>query len=610
MLNLYKPIVLTLMLMVILTPGGMTSWAADNAFDIRGTLPWHNFLSGPTTWDFEEYKDYLDWMSAMGMNFVGFHCYTGGAERYVNYVEPLIRVEYKGILPPAFLDTSVTARWGYRPLETDDFFFGTRRPFRRDVFGAECAVRARDQEDRYRRAQDLMNRVMDYAHRKEMKFCIGFEFGIYPPEFFSVLPPGSMIYNPYLPDPLHPANIELLDLYISDILEKYPDIDYMWFWLQELYNPSDQFRAPPQFSEFYKKNEHYFSDIEDVMTRFYGVWSMAYIQKAHSILKKKAPTVRMAISGWGGDHQLPPLLPGLDKAVPKDIIFACLNKNQGWDPQPAVMGELKERDVWVIPWLEGDRRLWHPQPRVSLLAEQIGLAHNQGVDGVIGIHWRTEDIRANFEAMALMTKNPPAVDGIRLMTDEEKETITSAFYQAWCERRFGRRVGPALTPFFTRFDCEQIWAPRRGGVESPEYYPYTPNWGFMTEEIKNETETFLEKASEWRKLELDKEHLENLDYLVNTLKFILLLHETGVKLQPAYNWRWDVLLDDPSLHGQIISQRNDCLKGLQEAPVEDLFETYALRIRSQGERGVLSSMNQKLGLLYRDLNQFFEKHPF
>ncbi len=94
-------------------------------FAIRGTIPWHNFLSGPTVWNEEDYRAYLDDMAARKFNFVGFHCYTGGAERYAPYVEPIIRMEYRNVVPVAGFDTSLTARWGYRPMPIRDFAFGT-----------------------------------------------------------------------------------------------------------------------------------------------------------------------------------------------------------------------------------------------------------------------------------------------------------------------------------------------------------------------------------------------------------------------------------------------------------------------------------------------------
>jgi hypothetical protein len=55
-------------------------------FEIRGVLPWHNFLSIPTAWNEEDYREYLDECQRQSINFIAFYNYTGGGERYFNYV--------------------------------------------------------------------------------------------------------------------------------------------------------------------------------------------------------------------------------------------------------------------------------------------------------------------------------------------------------------------------------------------------------------------------------------------------------------------------------------------------------------------------------------------
>ncbi|QEC43208.1 hypothetical protein FSB84_16450 [Pseudobacter ginsenosidimutans] len=83
-----------------------------SGFTIRGVLPWHNFLSGPSAWNLEDYRQYLDTCAKAGINFIGFHNYTGGGERYATYVEPMIKMQYRGLTPAASFDNSLTARWG------------------------------------------------------------------------------------------------------------------------------------------------------------------------------------------------------------------------------------------------------------------------------------------------------------------------------------------------------------------------------------------------------------------------------------------------------------------------------------------------------------------
>lgn len=46
-------------------------------------------------------------------------------------------------------------------------------------------------------------------------------------------------------------------------------------------------------------------------------------------LKSKGSRAKLILGGWGGGHQLPSLLKGLDRALPQDIIFSCLNPDLG-----------------------------------------------------------------------------------------------------------------------------------------------------------------------------------------------------------------------------------------------------------------------------------------
>lgn len=582
----------------------MATPARGEAFSVRGTLPWHNFLSGPTAWDIEDYKEYIDEMAGLGMNFIGFHCYTGGAQRYVTYVEPMIRAEYRGVLPAAEFDTSITARWGYRPLTADAFMHDTSKWFSKPVFGSRAATEARTQGERYQMAQSLMRRVMEYAHEKGMKFCMGFEFGIYPPEFFSVVPPESMLGRPYLPDPTHPAHIEILEIYIRDILSAYPGIDYIWFWLQELDQPIGEYGFTGSFRQFFEEERGRFGYLDDPLLEFNGVWGLAYIRQAREILQRLSPDTRMAIGGWGGRNQLPPLLPGLHEALPKDVIFSCLNPDQGWSPQAEEMTNLEGREAWIIPWLEGDRRLWHPQPRVSLLAEQTALAERQGIDGVIGIHWRTKDIDMNFKALGRFAADPPAMAGDAGMTEDEKTAATESFYKEYCREMYGP-AAEAVLPHWLAFDLEQVLAPRGGGAESPEYWPYQAWWGRLSPEMEARTGAFMEAAAAARAEAAEPRFQNELEHAENTMRFVLLLHETGVKLEPAGRLRNEYIAGRIS-EDDLRQQLTGAFADLNRAPMADLFEAFSKRLHSKGELGVLSALNQKLGLHARDLGVFVE----
>lgn len=591
------------LILVLLAAAIVPSPAAQplSPFSIRGTLPWHNFLSGPTAWNFEDYRKYLDDMSDRGFNFVGFHCYTGGGGRYVSYVEPIIRVEYANVLPNAEFDTSATARWGYRPMATERFAFGSNKLFDHNLFGCDAAIRPHNNEQRYEEAQNLMRQVIRYAHSRGIKVGLGFEFGIYPPEFMSVVPPESVLRSPYLPDPTHPASIEIQQRYIENIVDAYPELDYLWLWLHEHSFMVGKFAFTDSFQKYYAEHKESFAGMKEESLTFNGVWALAYISQSYDYLHEIAPQTRMVISGWGGDNQFPALMEGLDAQLPKEIIFSCLNP---WTPsgrQSEVFNRIDGRDIWVIPWLEGDNQLWHPQPRVAMLADSITTAEQQKTQGVIGIHWRTEDIRANFDAFNELIDEPLRPEDRKQLTKEEIADYTTDFYKRWCAKEYGPAAGKEIAASLAKIDLGRLLADMR----SPEYYPYNPTWGRLPAQTEVEIQTLKEHIENVLQETKNEEHKNNLEYLEDTLEFVLLLDEVGRRLEPAYKLKDILIVGKPD--EEIPTERiTAALEAMDKAPLRELFEVYARRVRSRGELGVLSSLNQKLWQTAVELKQFLQ----
>jgi len=577
---------------ILVLAAGTNLGGAAEPFEIRGTLPWHNFLSGPTAWNESDYRAYLDDLAAHGLNFVGFHCYTGGMERYAPYVEPMIRLKYRDVLPEAELDTSLTARWGYRPLSVREFAFGTGRlfdlPSGAEAFGADCAVTARSNEDRYRQAQSLMRKVIAMAHARGIQVAMGFEFGLHPPAFASIVPPESRIAGAILPDPAHPANIEILQTVVEDILTAYPGIDWVWLWLHE----HSMFVAPPElagrFGEFYNREKANFSDAPNEHGVFTGVWSLAQIRQVHEYLARRSPKTRLVIGGWGGGPQLPPVLRGLDRALPADIVFGCLNPSMGAQGHAPVLAEVaRHRPTWAIPWFEGDSALWHLQLRAALVSEQVKAAHADKLNGVIGIHWRTEEIRQNFEAFALTARDP------------EHAPAAEELYRQHCAARYGPESVGELAPLLLRFENEK----QLGFLSSPEYFPYEPKWGRVSPALAEKLRDAITLLDRLKAKTPSAQHRANLDWLADNFRFTLLLDEVGRKIEPAYTLKEEYLRGELTI-AELRQQATTARRELSSAPVEELFRTFARRVRSRGELGELSSLNQKLWLQYRESERF------
>lgn len=571
---------------------------SDSSFEIRGVLPWHNFLSGPTGWNESDYEKYLDNCASQGINFIGFHNYTGGGERYATYVEPMIKISYKNIVPEAYFDNSLTSRWGYLPLPVNQFVFGTEKSFnlpsQAKAFGSDCTILSKNKEEHYSVSQKLMQTVQQMARKRGIKMAMGFEFGVLPPEFFSLngfywLGEANMV-----PDPTKQTSIELHYAAIDNILETYPGIEYIWLWLNEhcfMGVDAEKAVSNGSFGNYYKENASLFQDVVDEKSKFIGVWALKYLQLTEAYLKKKAPEVKIILGGWGGGNQLPSLLKGLDKGVSTDIIFSCLNPGLGSFAQPDFLGEIaKNRKVWAIPWLEGDHQLWHLQPRVELMKSQVQMAAKQKLNGVLTIHWRTEEVRLNMETFSTFAQTP-----------DSPETVES-IYTTYIEKNFGKKA-LSLKDDLVRWDVEQLNGGR--GI-SPEFYMFNTDWGILEEKAFNIRNTIHQKMDNIISRTTDKNHRENLQWLKNTIEFELLLDKVVKAMKPAAALQKYYIEEDKPIS---IKDREEALQQLLSAPIEQLFKVYAAKVRSQGELGTLSSLNQRLWTTYKELKDFLEEHP-
>jgi hypothetical protein len=527
------------------------------------------------------------------MNFVGFHCYTGGAERYAPYVEPFIRIRYRDVEPEAGLDTSLTARWGYRPLAVKDFAFETGKLFKlrrgANAFGADAATTARSNAERYAKAQELMRSVLGLAHQRGLQVAIGFEFGVHPPELASIVPPESRIPGALLPDPMHPANIEILRSALGNILDTYPSVDWIWLWLHEHTMFISQPRLEGDFRKFYETNHQYFGGAERDQNVFTGVWSLAYINQVREYLHRRSPATRLVIGGWGGGPQLPPILRGLDRSLPKEVVFSCLNPNMGATPFVPVLKEIaRNREVWSMPWLEGDGSLWHLQLRAAATHEQVRAGQEAGLRGAVAIHWRTEEIRPNFEAFSRAVAAP--------MVAASAEEL----YLDHCRKRYGEAAAAPLASLFTKLEVDG----KLGNLRSPEFFPYDPSWGRLDSALNRDIQEAVGLIEKLRRDASDKEAKE-LGWLGDNFRFTLLLDDVGRKLEPAYLLKEAWLRQDTNEWDSRVAAARDALL---RAPIQELLEVFARRVRSRGELGELSALNQKLWLQYLELRAFLEKH--
>ena len=302
------------------------------AFEVRGSLPWYNFLNSPTPWDLEDHKYFYDQMSKQGFNFVGYHSYDH---------EPFCAYEWEGDLVGGEpLRSSLNYNWGMiRGLQTAEFGFGGGEYFDRDPFSSRSLLDGKDREDQIRRSQRMLAEALNYARRRGIRVCVGFEL---------------------VGDPTDAGVQARLESRIAALLRNYPMLDYVWFWQSEGRGGGAEMPAKGSALEIIaRKSWDTFAYLEQP-GRICEAARVAYFANtAYRIVRKYRQDLPVIISGWGGDRwmRFSDFYVGLDKVLPGDVIFAALdNIDPAWEPNVSnVYGRLSpERERWPIPWWESD----------------------------------------------------------------------------------------------------------------------------------------------------------------------------------------------------------------------------------------------------------------
>ena len=300
------------------------------------------------------------------------------------------------------------------------------------------------------------------------------------------------------------------------------------------------------------------------------------------VKERHAPHLRIGVSGWGGGHQFPRLLPGLHRTLPPDVILTLLVPDQGAGELPEELQQLQGRECWAVPWWEGDSFLWHPQPRVASLLRQQEILAGYGFSGSIGLHWRTRDIEANawaffesgwerragkeYEAIEMYRDHVASGWGIDDRCDQVSE-IAGLLQAAEAEQWFR--------------------------TASPEFFGYTPQWGQIEPAKKKKIQGLLDKLIEIGQGEREPSDGfnsggEDLRHAISTLRFVLYLDTWSrcvAGAQEAYRR----------------GAHEEAWRLISQAPVLDALRAYMARVTTRGELGVLASINQRAWQFYREL---------
>lgn len=511
--------------------------------DVRGVLPWYNFFDSPTAWNAEDYRFFIDQLAKSKNNFLGFHSYD--SEPFCAYPSKDGRT-----VAGAPLISTAQPTWGTSPMKTSDFGYGTDGYFAKGYFGADCSMDYKTPEQGIADAKKLLVDALWYANARGVRTCVGFEVS---------------------GDPTTPGEIDNLELRLKELIRTYPMLDYVWIWEPEAMGLTGSLVHPSRsdFGAYYRRWQNHFADITDPKRKTEAVRMGIYAIAAHRILQREAPKVRMVLSGWGGDNHLhfSDFYPGLDKILPKDIVFSALDNIITSDTVSEAYGKLsRDREFWPIPWFEYDGDQWMPQPNTKRFFNNARDSVKKGAKGLLGIHWRTRDME---ESQAYISQYA-----------WDANLSYEGFYRAYAQRRYGDVRASKLLMSLQELGYRWLGA---GGQNECANFTWVPVPLQNVERLKEVFQTGNLRST------------EALAYLKATYEWSIAFDGTARLLQNGGEIRTTLASIKAEKRAATTQEREILINALGKADtiLGNGVLAYASRMSNRGELGVLATINTK-----------------
>ena len=375
---------------------GFKTWEiADNPLaKDRIVFTWHNFLSGCTGWNIEDWKSWVQQARKMRYNTIMIHGYGNN---------PMFSFKYKGEKKETgYFCNSVSGRdWGNEHVNDVRRLPGGKL-FPSAIYGAEVTL---DKENREKNTIKMMQEVFRYAEEIGLKSIFAYDFDTWmgtPQNIVKKLPETDLFkINGYLvPNPETTEGYNYYKAQIKALLKLYPQIDQLsvchripgdgfgsiWMNFPETQFPS---HWKQEYKEILKQHPEITPSIKTSSMYAYGKLLKCFLK----IKEEIKPDLEISSFSWRFHY-----VPLADIFFPKEISLLPLDWEIVLD-QPESKKVLKEaaqhRIVNPVVWAHHDDhrymgRCYQPWKNFSSLLKDID-SKGFGV-----IHWTTRPLDMYF----------------------------------------------------------------------------------------------------------------------------------------------------------------------------------------------------------------------
>jgi len=544
---------------------------------------WHNFLSGCSGWDLEQWNNWIDGASRIGFNTIMVHAYGNN---------PMQSFELNGKQKEAgYLSTTLKGRdWGTQHVNDVRLLRGGYI-YKDYEFGSE-ASKVPDAE-RIATATSLMQKVFEYASVKSMDVCFAVDVDTWmanPQNIINTVPDEALLpvagYNTV--NPSHPEGRKYYEALLKKLFSDYPAITHLSMWSRfpaKRPHPLSIWLGHTSNTLSPEWRKEYFTFLEEhpAIKDEYpnpGLFAISKLVKSfREILDNIAPEVELSYGSWS--LEFPPLA---DPFMPGYCGLIGLDYDYAFD-KPEIIEQLaevgKNRNLYPVVWAHHDdhRYIGRPYRPFENFNHLLSRSKSNGY-GII--HWTTHPLDllfSNYENQVWQNTENETLNetsekyALSFMTGYDESLAT--YFKEWFNKApmFGRET----SDYFLRPDKD-----------------YHLEGYSSSSEVVDEAKIRLVILNKVDTLCLNSKGLREYHYHEGMEEFIISFFNNHSNIHRAFK-----LLEEGRTEGAI-----PLIRALSPEETLDIFAaTISEYGPTRGEEGVLISLNLRWLIDYIDIRQ-------
>ena len=444
----------------------------------RIVFNWHNFLSGCSTWDVEQWQQWITQSQKMGYNAVMVHAYGNN---------PMAGFEFEGVQKPVgyLSSTRVGRDWSTNHVNDVRRLFGGS-VFKTPVFGCVAAVEGTDLQ-RTEAAQSLMAKAFAVAEQRgvDVYFAVDIDTtSANPQELIRLLPEharfeidvpkmewmGQEAGKAWLANPDTKEGYEFYKAQVEHLLRVYPQIDCLVAWHRTGGTPWMAFSQESMPQPWQKQYEAEVSRTPEAAKLWHShhMFAQAKIVRAfrRALDELGRADIRLAFGSWRVTF-----LPSADRFLPRDVplipLDALVLKDQSIFDTAERRGGVAEtasgRPVIPIAWAHHDDGNYVGRPYTPYSVFYDRLAEMKCTEAGFGIiHWTTKPLDLYFRSLVNQvwqsSKNEPLEATCQRMARQligrEQAEPFAAYLKAWVTTM--PKIGRETSDFFIDHELKDL----------------------------------------------------------------------------------------------------------------------------------------------------------